>query len=156
MLELAEVVGLEEHLTVPSRNQPLLVDLWIAIKRSSVGLEWERQFLKVAQNSNSTLSTTGAFEAVPFTERRGWIVARCVDGSAMTPTAVEKLTRALVAEANERVATPTVNTMTAHPQTAPQESWAKRVGTVIADGTGLTLGSWLAPRASRDIDIASG
>ena len=66
MLELAEVVGLEEHLTVCSRGHEQLVDLWIAIKRSSVGLQWETQFSSIAQKSNAKLSSVGFFQPLPF------------------------------------------------------------------------------------------
>ena len=100
MLEFAEVVGLEEHLTVPSRGHIELVDFWIAIKRSSVGLEWEEQFTRIAQKSNARLSSLGFFQPLPFTERRGWIVARCADHSLISPGAVEDLVRALVLEVN--------------------------------------------------------
>src|SRR6188472_2231707 len=106
MLELAEVVGLEEHLTVSSRGHTQLIDLWIAIKRSSVGLLWETQFSRIAQKSNARLSSLGFFQPLPFTERRGWIVARCTDHRLIAPSAVEDLVRVLVAEANERISAP--------------------------------------------------
>ncbi|MDB4891909.1 MAG: hypothetical protein JWL61_3764 [Gemmatimonadetes bacterium] len=152
MVELAEVVGLEEHLTVPSRGHSHLVDLWFAIKRSSVGLEWERQFTRLAQGSNELLSSLGVFEPVPFTERRGWIVARCADGNSISQRAVEDLVRALVAEANARIAAPVAIAVGGVARSTPRESWRERVRTASAS----IVGSALTPRRQSDVDIASG
>ena len=155
MLELAEVVGLEEHLTVPSRGHADLVDLWIAIKRSSVGLEWEKQFTRIAQSSSSKLSSQGFFQPLPFTERRGWIVARCADSNAISARAVEDLVRALVAEANTRISTPVAITVADIAHSAPRETWTNKVRTAIANGSALIVGSGLTPRRDNDVDIAS-
>lgn len=154
MLELAEVVGLEKHLTVASRNHADLVDLWIAIKRSSVGVEWENQFTRIAQSSNARLSSLGFFQPLPFTERRGWIVARCAD-SAISPSAVEDLVRALVAEANARISSPVAVPVADIARSTPRESWADRVRTALAGGTAVIVGSGLTPRRDSDVDIAS-
>jgi hypothetical protein len=155
MLELAEVVGLEEHLTVPSRGHAHLVDFWIAIKRSSVGVEWERQFTRIAQSSNAKLSSLGFFQALPFTERRGWIVARCADCNAISPKAVEDLVRGLVAEANARISTPVTVRGAEVPRAAEHESWTEKVRIAFAGGAALVLGSGLTPRRDRNVDIAS-
>jgi hypothetical protein len=141
MLELAEVVGLEEHLTVSSRGHAQLVDLWFAIKRSSVGLQWEALFTSIAQKSNMKLSSLGFFQPLPFTERRGWIVARCTDQRSIAPSAVEDLVRALVAEANERISSP-ANVMVPKARRSRQrDSWAEKVRTVVAGSSGLILGA---------------
>jgi hypothetical protein len=154
MLELAEVVGLEEHLTVPSRGHAHLVDFWIAIKRSSVGLEWERQFTRVAQSANAKLSTQGFFQPLPFTERRGWIVARCADSAVISSSAVEELVRSLVAEANERIVTPVAVRVTSASSSEDGASWAGRVRTVLAGGTAMLLGPQLPQGRERDVDVA--
>ena len=155
MLELAEVVGLEEHLTVPSRDHARLVDHWIAIKRSSVGMEWEKEFTRIAQSSNARLSSLGFFQPLPFTERRGWIVARCADHELISPSAVEDLVRVLVAEANKRISTPVAVTLTNMRPLREHESWTEKVRTVFAGGTAYILGSGLTPRRDSDVDIAS-
>ena len=155
MLELAEVVGLEEHLTVPSRGHGQLVDLWIAIKRSSAGLEWERQFTRIAQSSNVRLSPAGFFQALPFTERRGWIVARCADGKKISATAVEDLVRALVAEVNARVSAPVPVAAARLRSVADSESWTEKVRTAFATGSALIAGPALSAHRDRDVDIAS-
>lgn len=155
MLELAEVVGLEKHLTVPSRGHAHLVDFWIAIKRSSIGVEWERQFTKIAQNSNARLSSLGFFQALPFTERRGWIVARCADSKVISPSAVENLVRVLVAEVNTRIATPATVRVAKIRPSQERESWTARVRTALADAPAMLLGSGSPQRREPDVDIAS-
>ena len=155
MLELAEVVGLEEHLTVSSRGHVDLVDFWIAIKRSSVGLEWERMFTSVAQELNAKLSSHGYFEPLPFTERRGWIVARCADQRSISPSAVEDLVRTLVAAANERISAPAAVAVPAARSTRQRDSWAERVRTAVTGSTAFVLGESIAQRQSRNVDIAS-
>ncbi len=153
MLELAEVVGLEKHLTVPSRGHTDLVDLWFAIKRSSVGVEWEKQFTRIAQSSNARLSSLGFFQPLPFTERRGWIVARCADSNSISPSAVEDLVRALVAEANARISAPLTIAVANIARSTPLESWTDRVRTVLAGGTAVIVGSGLIRRRDADVDI---
>ena len=155
MLELAEVVGLEEHLTVASRGHTHLVDLWIAIKRSSVGLEWEKQFVRISQKSNVRLSSLGFFQALPFTERRGWIVARCADDKTISPSAVEDLVRAMVAEANARISTPITVTVSHVGPSRDSGSWTEKVRTVFAGTTAFLLGAGLTSRRSGDVDVAS-
>ena len=146
MLELAEVVGLEEHLTVASRGHTHLVDLWIAIRRSSVGLEWEKQFARTAQKSNVKLSSVGFFQTLPFTERRGWIVARRADDKMISPSAVEDLVRAMVAEANARISTPGAVTVSHIGASRESGSWTEKVRTVFAGSTAFILGAGLTPR----------
>ena len=154
MLELAEVVGLEEHLTVSSRGHADLIDLWIGIKRSSIGLQWETQFSRIAQRANARLSSVGFFQPIPFTERRGWIVARCTDRQLITPKAVEDLVRALVADANERISAPAGSVAAKTRSTRQRESWAEKVRTVVEGSSAIILGADLSRRQNRDADIA--
>ena len=153
MLEPAIVVGLEEQLTVPSRGRPQHVDMWIAIKRSSSGLVWEREFISLAERENAKCSQAGELQVIPFTEQRGWIVARGVNHKAVAPAEVEELVRTLVAEVNARLSlSPVASTPT--PRKA-DDSWTGRVRTLVSDGGAISRVLSLAPRRSTGVDIAS-
>ena len=84
-------------------NHPHLVDLWIAIKRSSAGLDWEREFIALAKREGAKLSHAGYLEVIPFTDRRGWVVARGVNHKAIAAADVESLVRKVVGYANARL-----------------------------------------------------
>ena len=152
MLDPAQVEGIEEQLTVPSRNHPQLVDIWISIKRSSAGLDWEREFIALAARHSSKLSPAGSLQVIPFTERRGWIVARGVDRGAIAPAAVELLVRRVVAEANGNLAA-ILPPKPAIASEKAQDSWTQRVRTVFANGTSLSRVIRPEPRSS-EVDVA--
>ena len=153
MLEPAVVEGIEEQLTVPSRNQPHLVDLWIAIKRSSAGLDWEREFIALATRERSRHSHVAELEVLPFTERRGWIVARGVNHKAIASCDVEKLVRGIVSQANQRLAQPLLP-VASTPSVKPADSWTHRVRVLVADGGMLSRAFSLSTRRSSEVDIA--
>ena len=153
MVEPAEVEGIEEQLTVPSRNHPQLVDLWIAIKRSSAGLDWEREFISLAERENAKLSPSGMIQVIPFTERRGWIVARGVNLRAIAADAVELLVRAVVAKANGNLAA--VLPKETATQAKSPDSWRQRVRTVLGNGGAISRTLSPEPRRNSEVDIAT-
>jgi hypothetical protein len=102
----AEVVGIEDQLTVPSRTCAPFVDVWISIRRSSAGVAWERLFTSLVDARYAGPPGVASFEVVPFTERRGWIVARGVNESATSRRAMEEQVRALVCEVNGMFSSP--------------------------------------------------
>ena len=153
MLEPAEVEGIEAQLTVPSRNHPQLVDLWIAIKRSSAGLVWEREFSALAARENARHSHAGELEVIPFTERRGWIVARGVNHRAISSADVETLVRRVVGQANARLSQPADLASSTH-TAKPAESWTRHVRVLVADGSVLSRALSLSSRRTSEVDIA--
>ncbi|MCW2557800.1 MAG: hypothetical protein JWP55_1764 [Mycobacterium sp.] len=148
MREQAEVVGLEQQLTVPTRNTPHLVDLWIALRWEGSHAEWTEEFWVQAERHNAVPSPAGTMDLVHMGERQGWVVARGVALTAITASEVESLVAGMVARVNMH----NTNTVEAPPET-PQPSWSDRVRTSVASGAGL-LGFLAAPR-DRAADIAS-
>ena len=148
MHEQAEVVGLEQQLTVPTRNTPHFVDLWFALRWQGIHPEWTEEFWMEAERHNSLHLPVGTLDLVHMGERQGWVVARGVARAAVTPSDVESLVRGIVAKVNAR------NTKTADalPQST-QPTWSDRVRTSVASGAGL-LGLLTAAR-DRSADATS-
>jgi hypothetical protein len=147
----AEVIGLEEQLTVPSRYRPDLVDLWISIRWHASEAEWSREFNAIAENERASLLPAGALQVVSLTQQQGWVVARSVNISSMSPTEVESLVRGLVSRANERLRPPAPVAI-APP---PNPSWPSRLRSTLAEIGAEVFGVLPAPRRSRDADVAS-
>src|SRR5258708_10334836 len=80
---LASVVGLEEHLTVRSLGCASRLDLWFALKRSTLGPAWDQAFIMESSGKSLGQSLHG-LEVYPFTLSRGCIVARGVNGRLIT------------------------------------------------------------------------
>jgi hypothetical protein len=99
----AQVIGLEPHLTVPSRGDKTKVDLWFALKRSAAGQVWEEHFQELTSKPSVSLLADARVETVPFTVQNGWIVARGVDRRTLELQHIESAIRELVQLANEAV-----------------------------------------------------
>src|SRR5437899_9109242 len=102
MVEQAEVLRIEDQLTVPSRLDPRLADVWISVKWPALNPAWLSEFAVVAGPHGEALSSRGSFEVVPFSVTHGWIVARGVDLSRARRSALDELVRTLVNETNAR------------------------------------------------------
>lgn len=149
MLDHAEVVGLEEQLTVPARYRPDLVDLWISIRWNAPDQGWSKEFHALAQQESASLSPAGTFQVVSLSDRQGFIVARCTNVKFIQPRDVESLVRGLVARTNASVSRPPL--ADAPPQA---ETRSERVRSTFGTLGGLFFG--MAPtKGRRDADIAS-
>ncbi|MEP6989335.1 MAG: hypothetical protein ABJA80_00280 [bacterium] len=137
MFELAEVVGIEEHLTVPSRNHSKLHDLWIAVSWESGWTEWAAEFADVATRHNNLRSSTGMLQLFPTSERNGWIVARGVNLRAVARVDVEALVRGVVAQVNARMS---AMPHTSSRDTAERSAWTVRVRDAVLFGGSALLG----------------
>jgi hypothetical protein len=147
----AEVIGLEEQLTVPSRYHADLVDLWISIKWNAPATEWSREFNAIAEHERGRLLPAGALQVVSLTQLQGWVVARSINTRSIQPSEIESLVRGLVARANERVVVPAPIT-SVPPRSA---SLSARLRSTLAGIGADVFGVWPAPPRSRDADIAS-
>jgi hypothetical protein len=148
---LAEVIGLEEQLTVPSRYRPDLVDLWISIRWHAAETEWSREFNAIAENERAMLLPAGVLQVVSLTQQQGWVVARSVNIRSTPPKEIESLVRGLVNRANERLIPPAPV-----PSAPPRnDSWPSRLRSTLAEIGAEVFGAWPPPRRSRDADVAS-
>lgn len=147
----AEVIGLEEQLTVPSRYQPDLVDLWISIRWHVSETEWSREFNAIAENERGSLLPAGALQVVSLTQQQGWVVARSINIRSTPPKEIESLVRGLVTRANERLLPPAPIAI-GPPR---NDSWPSRLRSTLAEIGADVFGVWPTPRRSRDADIAS-
>ncbi len=148
MLDHAEVVGLEEQLTIPARHSPDLVDLWISIRWNAPDQGWSSQFSMLAQQECASLSPAGSFELVSMSDRLGFIVARCTNVTFIRPRDVESLVRGLVARTNASISpAPLADAAPA------QETRTERVRSTLGALGGMFFG--MPPAKGRDADIAS-
>ena len=97
-----EVVGLQSQLTVPSRQQPHLVDLWIEVNWPEKTHRWDAEFEAAAAAVPGDSAPFGALSLETLSQYRGWIVARRVSRDGDARLAVEACVRAMVATANQR------------------------------------------------------
>ena len=148
-MEQVEVIGLEEQLTIRSRNQRELLDVWIAVRWNVVKEDWASAFRAIAEAERGALSSHGAFEIVSLTDRQGWIVARGINAKLLTPKDVEGLVRDLVDQVNAN-ATPA--TAGAFPE---RDTWTSRLLGTVAALDVILLGFGLASRRRRNADVAS-
>jgi hypothetical protein len=149
MLDHAEVVRLEEQLTVPARYRPDLVDLWISIRWNAPDQGWSKEFSVIAQQESASLSPAGSFQVVSLSDRQGFIVARCTNVKFIHPRDVESLVRGLVARTNATIAP--VPRADAPPEA---ETRSDRVRSTFGTLGGLLFG--MTPTKARsDADVAS-
>ncbi len=137
MFELAEVTGIEEHLTVPSRHHAKLTDLWVAVSWESGWTEWATEFADVATRHNNLRSSTGMLQLFPTSERNGWIVARGVNLRAVARVDVEALVRGVVAQVNARMSAMSI---TSSHDGVGRSAWTLRVRDAVLLGGSALLG----------------
>jgi hypothetical protein len=151
MLDHAEVVGLEEQLTVPARHRPDLVDLWISIRWNAPDQGWSKQFTVLAQQECASLSPAGSFQVVSMSDRQGFIVARSTNVKFIQPRDVESLVRGLVARTNSSISPQPLADASPPPHS---ETRSERVRSTFGAIGGLFFG--MPPAKGRgDADIAS-
>lgn len=97
-----EVVGLQSQLTIPSRHQPDLVDLWIEVNWPHKTQRWDAEFDAAAGAACGNSAPFGTLSLETLGQYRGWIVARRVPRDRDAHHAVEECVRALVETANQR------------------------------------------------------
>lgn len=146
----AEIVGVEEQLTVPSRHHPQFVDIWMAITWSASCPEWTPAFEALANRRHLELLPSGSLQVMALSERQGWIVARAVGSDQRRRADVENLLRRLVDQANRHIETPCA-------EVTPGPARGARAGRIrmkLAILSAVTLGFFLSRRTS-DPDVAS-
>lgn len=97
-----EVVGLQSHLTVPSRYHPQLVDLWFEVSWPQKTERWDDEFAAAMNAISRESAAFGSLSLQPLSQYRGWIVARRVPRDPSAHRAVDACVRNLVNAANER------------------------------------------------------
>jgi hypothetical protein len=95
-----EVVGLQSQLTVPSRHQPDLVDLWIEVNWPQRTERWDEEFRAAAAAVIEDAAPAGSLSLQVLSRHRGWIVARGVARDRDAQRAVEGCVRGIVEQAN--------------------------------------------------------
>ena len=150
MLDHAEVVGLEEQLTVPARHRPELVDLWISVRWNAPDQGWSAAFQTLALEEAASLSPSGFFQIVSLSERQGFIVARCTNAKFIQPRDVESLVRGLVRRTNATMARAPL----ADEASQPAESRSDRIRSTFGAIGGLFFGLQ-SNKGSSDADVAS-
>ena len=99
-----EVVGLQSQLTVPSRQHPQRVDLWIEVTLPERTERWEEEFHIATAAVIGDAAPVRSLNLQTLSRYRGWIVARGVPREPEAHCAVEGCVRALVAQVNEKCA----------------------------------------------------
>lgn len=148
----AQVLRLEEQLTVPSRNRPHLLDLWFSLGWNAGLEEWAREFALVSEGQNTTSQSSGTLELVPMTERGGWIVARGVDLARASRQDIEVHVGRIVTEVNSRCA---ARAEVAVERPRPTRSWSGRVRSSLEAGSSILGALRPAGRARTATDSAS-
>lgn len=142
----AEIVGVEEQLTVPSRRHAQLVDVWMTVTWNTSCPEWTTTFEEMAGRQHLELLPSGSLQVSALSERQGWIVARAVGADRRRRADVEALVRRLVDQANRMIAAPCADV-------APVEAradWKSKLAVLSAVGVGFFLS-----RRTRSADVAS-
>jgi hypothetical protein len=105
-----EVVGLQSQLTVPSRQHPQRVDLWIEVNWPERTERWDEEFRTATAAVIGDSAPALSLSLQTLSRYRGWVVARGVPRDRDAHRAVEACVRALVQQVNEKcAATPTVS-----------------------------------------------
>jgi hypothetical protein len=99
-----EVVGLQSQLTVPSRQHPQRVDLWIEVAWPERTERWDEEFRTATAAVIGEAAPVRSLSLQTLSRSRGWIVARGVPRDRDAHHAVEASVRALVEQVNERCA----------------------------------------------------
>jgi hypothetical protein len=97
-----EVVGLQSQLTVPSRDHPQRVDLWIEVTRPERTERWDEEFHTATAAVIGDAAPVRSLSLQTLSRYRGWIVARGVPRDHDAHCAVEACVRALVAQVNDK------------------------------------------------------
>ena len=100
MVSTATIVGIEKHLTTPSRHYPKRRDIWVAAEWSERARAWEQAFEEVARRASLSSGAILGLELYPLSLTRGWIVARGVDTTIISPEDVERAVRDVVYQVN--------------------------------------------------------
>jgi hypothetical protein len=123
-----EVVGLQSQLTIPSRHQPELVDLWIEVNWPLRTERWDEEFQTAAAAAIEDPAPVGSLSLQALSRHRGWVVARGVPRDRDAHRAVEACVRAIVEQAN--VAFASSHVVPAQPQ--PHPRWTVRTLSMLA------------------------
>jgi hypothetical protein len=123
-----EVVGLQSQLTVPSRHQPELVDLWIEVNWPLRTERWDEEFHTAAAAAIEEPVPVGSLSLQALSRHRGWVVARGVPRDREVHHAVEACVRAIVEQANAACASS--HGVPAQPQ--PHPRWTVRTLSMLA------------------------
>jgi hypothetical protein len=99
-----EVVGLQSQLTVPSRQHPQRVDLWIEVNWPERTERWEEEFRTATAAVSGDSAPARSLSLQTLSRYRGWVVARGVPRDRDAHRAVEACVRALVQQVNEKCA----------------------------------------------------
>ena len=146
----AEIVGIEEHLTVPSRRHTDFVDVWMTIRWSESCREWTTTFEALAAKQHLELLPSGSLQVSALSESQGWIIARAIGGDRRRRAEVETLMRRLVDQTNRLIGAPCADAEPAEIRVP----WADRVRSRFASLSSVGAGL-LASRRTRDADVAS-
>ena len=151
MQNQAEVVRFESQLTVPTRSNSRLSDLWVAISCTNGVMAWAPEFRAALSNDRQTAATAGTLEVVAMSERQGWVVARGVDLSAHDSAEIVDKVRAVVMRANLRAPTTTAV------EIAPSSPlpWS-RLGAVLKSGGHTARRHVSSSRVGPAVDAVSG
>ena len=110
MVSTATIVGIEKHLTTPSRHYPKRRDIWIAAEWPERAQAWEQAFEEVSRRASLSSGAILGLELYPLSLTRGWIVARGVDSTIISSDDVERTVRDVIYQVNlsaeERTARP--------------------------------------------------
>lgn len=124
MVSTATIVGIEKHLTTPSRHYPKRRDIWVAIAWPERVLAWEQAFEEVARRTSLPSGAILGLELYPLSLTRGWIVARGVDTTIISQDEVERAVCDVANQVNqsaeERTVRPTV------PERKSSRKWSVR------------------------------
>ena len=151
MQNQAEVVRFESQLTVPTRSNSRLSDLWVAISCTNGVMEWAPEFRAALSNDRQTAVTAGTLEVVAMSERQGWVVARGVDLSAHDSSEIVDKVRSVVVRANlGALREPAVDSASLSPL-----PWS-RIGAVLKFGGDTARRHAPASRPRQAVDAISG
>ncbi len=146
----AEIVGIEDQLTVTSRRHTDLVDVWMTITWRESCVEWTTMFEALAAKQHLELLPSGSLQVIALSERQGWIVARAIPGDRRCRSDVESLVRRLVDQTNCLIAEPCVD-VAASETSVP---WTDRMRSRLSSLSSASA-AFLASRRTRDADVAS-
>lgn len=146
----AEIVGIEEQLTVPSRRHSDFVDVWMSITWTEPCPEWTSTFEALAAKQHLELLPSGSLQVSALSQQQGWIIARAIGGDRRRRADVESLMCRLVDQTNRLIGD-------SFADATPSESrvpWSHRVRSRFASLSSAGVGL-LASRRTRDADVAS-
>ena len=128
MVSSATVVGIEKHLTTPSRHYPKRRDIWVAAEWAERGGVWEQAFEEVARRTSLSSGAILGIELYPLSLTRGWIVARGVDMTIISTDDVERVVRDVASQTNASAEERNTRPATAERKSGPRWSVRSRDG----------------------------